>query len=773
MGLGDFIGNNAYTVNAAEAEQSAREKYPLLFHKDERVVLAFVGRGGQGRDKTYFTSHRILFKDGKGIGHKRRNYLTIPYNTIQAFWIQTAGKMDGDSELRLWTTGKMYAGIDFAAKQVDLFAVQQFLNSKISWNWNNNGTTQQQQTESNDAPTPLLDTNQTASMGMVSQLVDWIGDNATQVSVASVEHQLKVVTPILLPDEKVEMAYQSGINGRDLTVFTTKRLLSVDAQGIFGQKIAFLSVQWSAIRAFSVETAGAYFDRDTIMVIYTNIIGLNYIHQDFRKTRADIFAIQRFLCNKILGDDSQPLPIMDRKQGHVDPKTSWWFRDAQRPLDAAEMERYYKNEIPILQGNETVEYAFKGRRDITLLTTKRLIDIDPKGWLGVKIEYKSVPWSNVLAFGVKTAGKHFDQDCEIRLWTDMYFKPGAGEDPPEPRMSFLELDFNKSLVDVIVLKKYLGQRLLGKSPNLPISIPMSSIMVSQEEKGFEKFLSRIGNDRRAIDHTELNRELHTNLPILLDDENVVMAFKAGRDVTLFTSLRIMAIDVQGLSGQKIAYDSIPYSSIRGFAAESAGGWDRDSQIKVYTKNRWNFGKESFDFRKGKADIIAIQKFLAAMVMGSPDDAARFYDSRSLVQTSDPQTFKHFMVWLGSNSEEADPNEFDAQLHSEPPILLNDERVGRAFKQGRDVYLYTTHRILIVDVQGLLGKKVSYKSFPLQWCKGFAVETAGNLDWDAEVYLHLDIPHVMTVMQSILVKSFDIMEMHKYWTDYMLFSEETK
>ena len=207
-----------------------------------------------------------------------------------------------------------------------------------------------------------------------------------------------------------------------------------------------------------METAGAYFDRDTDMKLYTNVLGHDYIRQDFRKSRADLIAIQQYLCHRLLRDDNAgggalESPV-DKRQGHVDHKGNWWFRDDQRPLDATEMERYYKTEVPLLKKNETVEFAFKGRRDVTFFTNLRVIGIDPKGWKGVKIEYTSVPWTSVVAFGIKTGGKHFDHDCEVRLWTDMYYYPGGGEDdPPDPAMSFLEIDLNKRLVDVIVLKK--------------------------------------------------------------------------------------------------------------------------------------------------------------------------------------------------------------------------------------------------------------------------------------------------------------------------------
>jgi hypothetical protein len=125
-----FIGDNAFQVDAAQAEAAAREKYPLLFHPNETVEMAFKAGGGIGRDKSYLTTHRLLIKDGKGIGSKRKNYLSIPYDTIQAFSIQSAGMWDGDIELKVWTAGSFTHRIDFAKGQLDLFAIQAYMNSK-------------------------------------------------------------------------------------------------------------------------------------------------------------------------------------------------------------------------------------------------------------------------------------------------------------------------------------------------------------------------------------------------------------------------------------------------------------------------------------------------------------------------------------------------------------------------------------------------------------------------------------------------------------------
>mmetsp|Transcript_22936 Transcript_22936/g.32043 ORF Transcript_22936/g.32043 Transcript_22936/m.32043 type:complete len:505 (+) Transcript_22936:3-1517(+) len=496
------------------------------------------------------------------------------------------------------------------------------------------------------------------------------------------------------------------------------------------------------------------------------------LRQDFRKSKADLFAIQKYLTNKVLeghDDETSIVPGVDRKQGHVDPKTSWWFRDNQRPLDAAEMDKYYHDSIPLLQKREKVELAFKGRRDITLFTTKRLIDIDPKGMKGVKIEYTSIPWKSVVGFGVKTAGKHFDTDCEAIFWTDMMtFTDSDGN--ATPGMAYIEVDFNKNLVDILAIQKYLSAKLLGKVQDIPV--PQNVFMTSSKETGFEQFLSKIGDDKRAIDPRELNTALHSEQPILLDEEHIIMAFKAGRDVTLFTNIRIMILDVQGWSGEKIQYTSIPYASIRAFSAESAGKWDRDSEVDIYTRNCWSLCKYALDFRKGKADIVAIQKFLSAIVLGNNDEAGKYLNStESTLPTANAAGLQSFLAWIEKNSSQENAAVTNQQLHSNPPILLDDEKVVRSYKSGRDMYVYTNQRLLKVDVQGLKGTKIEYKSIPYQWCTGFEIETAGNFDRDAELYLHADIPGKKTTKHSILVKAHDIYELQEFIYGLLLFHDE--
>jgi len=420
--------------------------------------------------------------------------------------------------------------------------------------------TDEAQQEHVDATPPNMDKKQSS----VGNMMDWVGDNAKQVDAATVEETFKTTMPVLLQNEKVQLGFKSG---RDYTVFTDSRLMVVDVIGL-GKKVSFLTVLWKSVKAYKVQTAGSFMDRDMEMSIFTNILDLDTISQDFRHGKADLFAIQKVLCNHILGEDTDPLTNVDYHEGQVDDqKGFWWFRDNQRPLDAVEMTRVYKSSPPILRGNEVIEMAFKGRRDITLFTNLRVLIIDPKAITGKRVEYFTLPWKSIVGHAVRTAGKFVDFDTEVCFWTEKEFaagRAGAGEDnppvPPEPLVSYFELDFNKKMVDIHALNYYLSRRLLLLSkmdPGAPIPLDRLTEQYAAPT-GFEKLWQCIGGDQRELDPVALDTELHSSTRVLLDDEKVLMAFKAGRDASLFTNLRVMLLDVQGLSGQKIEYKSIPY-----------------------------------------------------------------------------------------------------------------------------------------------------------------------------------------------------------------------
>lgn len=88
----------------------------------------------------------------------------------------------------------------------------------------------------------------------------------------------------------------------------------------------------------------------------------------------------------------------------------------------------------------------------------------------------------------------------------------------------------------------------------------------------------------------------------------------------------------------------------------------------------------------------------------------------------------FSGLLGTASQK-DNEQVERQLES---ILVAGERVELAFSLVRDLIVFTERRLILVDKQGMTGKKTSYKSIPYRSISRFTVETSGHFDLDAEL-----------------------------------------
>ena len=100
--------------------------------------------------------------------------------------------------------------------------------------------------------------------------------------------------------------------------------------------------------------------------------------------------------------------------------------------------------------------------------------------------------------------------------------------------------------------------------------------------------------------------------LLIEGEQIQRAFQLIRDMFIFTDKRFIMIDKQGMSGKKVEYHSIPYRAITHFSVETAGGFDRDAELKI-----WLSGTHSpidRQLKKGM-DIIGVQRTLAHYVLG--------------------------------------------------------------------------------------------------------------------------------------------------------------
>lgn len=99
--------------------------------------------------------------------------------------------------------------------------------------------------------------------------------------------------------------------------------------------------------------------------------------------------------------------------------------------------------------------------------------------------------------------------------------------------------------------------------------------------------------------------------VLIEGETVRMAYRVIRDFFVFTQKRLILVDVQGLTGSKVDYASIPYRAITRFSVETAGTFDLDAELKI-----WVSGSPqpvSKTLKKG-TDVRGIQRALAQGVL---------------------------------------------------------------------------------------------------------------------------------------------------------------
>ena len=71
-----------------------------------------------------------------------------------------------------------------------------------------------------------------------------------------------------------------------------------------------------------------------------------------------------------------------------------------------------------------------------------------------------------------------------------------------------------------------------------------------------------------------------------------------------------------------------------------------------------------------------------------------------------------------------------------PLLVEGEQLEKAFKVIRDMWVFTNKRLILVDKQGLTGKKVDYQSIPYKSIIRFSKESVGMFDLDAELKIWL-------------------------------------
>jgi hypothetical protein len=130
--------------------------------------------------------------------------------------------------------------------------------------------------------------------------------------------------------------------------------------------------------------------------------------------------------------------------------------------------------------------------------------------------------------------------------------------------------------------------------------------VSQKVYPFSR-INKEGINEEEISLKEVRPEVPT---LLVNGENMVMAFQTVRDQVVFTDKRIFVVNVQGITGKKVSYFSYPYSKVQYFGIETAGVLDIDSEIIFAFRNG---ARLQFDF-KSKVDIHKISMMVSNYIL---------------------------------------------------------------------------------------------------------------------------------------------------------------
>lgn len=117
-------------------------------------------------------------------------------------------------------------------------------------------------------------------------------------------------------------------------------------------------------------------------------------------------------------------------------------------------------------------------------------------------------------------------------------------------------------------------------------------------------LSNLMGHASEIDPKELEKDFAN---VIFEGEQIESAFKLYRDKWIFTNKRLIMLDVQGMTGSKKEYHSVPYKSITHFLVKTSGNFDGDCELEIWVASSALSLKK--ELKKG-IDVINLQRTLA-------------------------------------------------------------------------------------------------------------------------------------------------------------------
>lgn len=108
---------------------------------------------------------------------------------------------------------------------------------------------------------------------------------------------------------------------------------------------------------------------------------------------------------------------------------------------------------------------------------------------------------------------------------------------------------------------------------------------------------------KKVETAKFREEMYS---LLVEGEKIIGAYQDVRDHVVFTDKRIISVNVQGITGKKKDFTTLPYSKISVFSIETAGTFDLESELELYYSG---VGRVKFEFR-GSSDIVEIGRIIS-------------------------------------------------------------------------------------------------------------------------------------------------------------------
>lgn len=118
--------------------------------------------------------------------------------------------------------------------------------------------------------------------------------------------------------------------------------------------------------------------------------------------------------------------------------------------------------------------------------------------------------------------------------------------------------------------------------------------------------------------------------------------------------------------------------------------------------------------------------------------------------------------LLGNATEVEISEVENELSE---LLIHHEEIKRAYKLIRDLFIFTNERLILIDKQGLTGKKTSYTSIPYKHISHFSLQSAGHIDLDSELLIYI-LGQPMPISKQ-LKKGANLLAIQRTLAEYVL------